>query len=96
MPTYEVAASARRDYEQLTREQRRRWRAALNEFVHDLRVGRFRPRLRVKRIQGHEGIWEMTWALDGRATFEYGRGIRSGDPHVIWRRIGTHDIFRQP
>jgi hypothetical protein len=38
----------------------------------------------------------MTWAADGRATFEYGQEIRPGEPHIIWRRIGTHDIFRQP
>jgi hypothetical protein len=38
----------------------------------------------------------MTWAADGRATFEYGQEMRRGDPHIIWRRIGTHDIFGQP
>jgi hypothetical protein len=38
----------------------------------------------------------MTWAADGRATFEYGQEIRPGEPHIIWRRIGTHDVFRQP
>lgn len=32
----------------------------------------------------------MTWAADGRATFEYGQEIRPGEPHIIWRRIGTH------
>jgi hypothetical protein len=96
VPTYEVSASARRDYQQLTREQRRQWRTALEQFVGDLRAGQFHPRLRVKRVQGHDGIWEMTWGPNGRATFEYGRPIRSGEPHIIWRRIGTHDIFRQP
>jgi hypothetical protein len=34
--------------------------------------------------------WEMTWAPDGRATLEYGTERRPGEPHVIWRRIGTH------
>jgi hypothetical protein len=41
-------------------------------------------------------VWELTWAPDGRATFEYGDPVRAGDPHIIWRRVGTHDIFRQP
>jgi len=37
----------------------------------------------------------MTWAPNGRATFQYGRSHGSG-PHVIWRRFGTHDIFGEP
>lgn len=96
MPTYMVAASARRDFEHLTPEQQRRFHAALREFIECLRMGRFNPGLRVKRVQGTLGVWEMTWAPDGRATFEYGSGIRLGEPHIIWRRIGSHDIFRQP
>ena len=38
----------------------------------------------------------MTWAADGRATFRYGEPRRPGEPHVIWRRVGTHDIFDNP
>ncbi len=34
----------------------------------------------------------MTWADDGRATFSYGKSDQPDDPHIIWRRIGTHDI----
>lgn len=30
-----------------------------------------------------------------RATFEYGDEIL-GEPHIVWRRIGTHDVFRRP
>ncbi len=37
----------------------------------------------------------MTWAPNGRATFEYGEEIR-GEPHVVCRRIGTHEAFRSP
>jgi hypothetical protein len=38
----------------------------------------------------------MTWAPDGRATFQYGEEVDRGRAHVIWRRIGTHAIFRRP
>src|SRR4051812_15750132 len=34
----------------------------------------------------------MTWAYDGRATFEYGDEVHGGQPHIIWRRVGTHAI----
>jgi len=68
----------------------------LSEFVVDLKAGRFRSGLRVKRVQATAGVWEMTWAPNGRATFEYGNERRAGEPHVIWRRVGTHDIFERP
>jgi hypothetical protein len=38
----------------------------------------------------------MTFAPNGRATWQYGLEIRPDEPHVIWRRIGTHEIFRNP
>lgn len=48
--------------------------------------------LRVKRVQGASGIWEMTWSWpDGRATFE---SIEiDGEPAIRWRRVGGHEIF---
>ena len=33
---------------------------------------------------------------DRRATFQYGDEVHTGQPHVIWRRVGTHAIFRRP
>ncbi|MFD6425369.1 hypothetical protein [Streptomyces sp. NPDC060198] len=36
---------------------------------------------------------EMRWAPDGRATWQYGDEVRAGEPHVIWRRVGGHEIF---
>jgi hypothetical protein len=32
----------------------------------------------------------------GRATFQFGPAVIEGEPHIIWRRIGTHDIFDRP
>lgn len=53
--------------------------------------------LRVKRIQGAPGVWEMTWNFsgpDGRATFEW---IEiDGQPAIRWRRAGDHGIFTRP
>ena len=71
--------------------------AAVAEMLEDLRsrVG-FRVSLRVKSVQGHPGVFEMTWANDGRATFSYGSEQRPGEAHIIWRRIGGHDILKNP
>ena len=47
-------------------------------------------------IQGAEGIYELTWAPDGRATFQYGRPVVGTDPHIVWPRIGTHRVIDKP
>lgn len=47
----------------------------------------------MKSVQGSSGLYELTWAADGRATFSYGKAVRAGETHVIWHRVGTHDIL---
>jgi len=98
MPTRRVLPSFRRDWQGLTPQQQRTFLAALRQFISDLKTPEkgFHPRLRVKRMQGHPGIWEMSWAPDGRATFEYGDEVHAGEAHIVWRRVGTHAIFRRP
>ncbi|MGH3505021.1 MAG: hypothetical protein ACRDQA_29630 [Nocardioidaceae bacterium] len=65
-------------------------------FVADLSTGQFRGGLRVKRVQGTADVYEMTFAPDGRATWQYGNEVNAGQPHVIWRRMGTHDVLCHP
>jgi hypothetical protein len=96
MPTRDVLASFWRDWGELTPEQRREFKKALQKLIADLRAGQFRVGLRVKRVQGTDGIFEMTWTKDGRATFQYGDELNPGEAHIVWRRIGTHDVFNAP
>jgi hypothetical protein len=96
MPTFAEIDRFRRDFAALSAAHQAAFRAAAAKFVADLPSGRFRPGLRVKGVQGAPGVFEMTWADDGRATFEYGSAVREGETHIIWRRIGTHDIFTRP
>ena len=85
------------DFDDLSPAQQAAFLEAVEQFVDDLKRRRgFRKGLRVKRIQGASGIFEMTWASDGRATFEYGERLIQDEPHVIWRRVGTHTVFKQP
>lgn len=64
-------------------------------MIVDLKAGRrFRAGLRVKGYQGLFGVFEMSWADDGRALFRYGTSPRPGDVHITWLRVGTHAIFR--
>lgn len=97
MPTFAWLTRFRTDFERLTPAQQAAFLVAVEQFVADLRLRRrFRRGLRVKGIQGAAAIYEMTWADDGRATFQYGDTVLEGEPHVIWRRVGTHQIFKQP
>lgn len=96
MPTWDQLQTFRQDLKSLTPAQRKAFKKAVTKFVADLRAAKFRKSLRVKKMSGHDDIWEMTWAPDGRATFQYGDEIQSGEQHIIWRRIGTHDIFDRP
>ena len=97
MPTFAWLARFRADFERLTPAQQAAFLVAVGQFVEDLRKdGQFRKGLRVKGIKGANGIFEMTWADDGRATFQYGDEVVEGQPHIMWRRIGTHGVFTQP
>ena len=97
MPTFGVTDRFKKDLSDLDFDERDRFERCVNDkFVPDLINGGFRAGLRVKIVQGTGFVYEMTWAPDGRATWQYGDDLHPGVPHVIWRRVGTHDIFRSP
>jgi hypothetical protein len=50
----------------------------------------------VHRIDAQRGVCSVSFGSDLRATFAYGEAKREGEPHIIWRRIGRHRIYRQP
>jgi mRNA-degrading endonuclease YafQ of YafQ-DinJ toxin-antitoxin module len=98
MPTFERLARFDREFRRMPREMQRAFLAMLPVFVGALKAKppEFPVALRVHRVQGVSGVWEITFAPDGRATFEYGKQVIDGEPHVIWRRIGTHDVLGEP
>jgi hypothetical protein len=97
MATFEYPPTFAKDVMLLDPDDKARFRRVVrDEFVPDLNKRRFRAGLRVKGVHGARGVYEMTWAPDGRATFQYGPEQIPGQPHVIWRRVGTHEVFRAP
>jgi hypothetical protein len=97
VPTYAWLGRFSADFKRLSPAQQAAFLIAVRQFVEDLQAGQgFRKGLRVKGIQGASGIYEMTWAGDGRATLEFAAEVTAGQAHVVWRRIGTHAIFTQP
>ena len=96
MPAYAWVLRFRRDSEALTPDQQAAFLVAVKKLVEDLGAGRqARKGLRVKGIKGASGIYEMTWAPDGRATFQFGPPIRGSEVHTIWRRVGAHAILNE-
>ena len=97
MPTFAWLARFGADFDALPAAHQAAFLAAVAQFVEDLAAGAaFRNGLRVKGVKGAPGIFELTWSADGRATFEYGDAVVVGQPHIIWRRVGTHTIFDRP
>ncbi|HKE52857.1 MAG TPA: hypothetical protein VKE25_15235 [Actinomycetes bacterium] len=97
MPTFEWVAAFAADLARLTSSERVAFERAVTQFVDDLRRGvGFQKGLRVKKVLSHQDIWELTWAPDGRATVQYGPEQRPDEPHIIWRRIGGHEILKRP
>ncbi|MEE1928814.1 hypothetical protein V1J52_11550 [Streptomyces sp. TRM 70351] len=97
MPTFETLPRFTADFQRLTPTQRWRFRrAVLDAFVPDLRTGLFRPGLRIKGVRCAPGLYELTWAPDGRATWSYGREVFAEARHIVWHRIAAHSILNRP
>lgn len=92
------------DWKALPREHRQLFRDALpafsracDEFVTEQGKYRWPASLRVSPLRSAPGIWEMTWSFtgpDGRATFQFVQ--ENSAMYVRWRRIGNHEVFKQP
>lgn len=100
---FDVEADFVADYRRLTSEERELFRRAIRLINEAYARRGDRPlplwpaSLRVRRMSNTPGVWELTWSFsgpDGRATF----ALIDVDGEVVlkWRRIGNHDIFRNP
>ena len=94
MPTHDETPEFMREYGALSEDDRRKFRAASAAVRADLPSRRFRPSLRVKSFRHRDGVFEMSWGQNRRALWTYGPEVIPGQPHIVWLRIGTHDIFR--
>jgi hypothetical protein len=100
---FETTLRFANDFKALRPEHRRAFQALMPAFNAACDHHRSNPaalwpkRLRVSQMRDAKGIWEMTWSFsgpDGRATFEF---IEIDDETLLrWRRIGDHDIYKEP
>jgi hypothetical protein len=101
---FQVTPAFEGDWARLSEPERATFRAVVRDEFHpacerrrDDPAAPWPKALRVRRVEGAPGIWEMTWSFagpDGRATFEWVE--IEGEPGVRWRRIGGHSIFGEP
>ncbi len=76
----------KKDFQRLPPDLQARAAKALELFAGNPR----HPSLQVKKMEGAPGIWELRISDNYRVTFQ-----RFPDG-VLLRRIGTHNILRQP
>lgn len=99
MPTHAQKPAFTRDLKRLNSAQAALFERRLHEFVADLldmergRSTWFRRTLRVKKVRGYSDVYEMSWASDGRATFALSGPLVEGKLHIVWLRIGGHEIL---
>lgn len=101
---WETTPAFNADLRRLSAEELKRFQKVVHEaFVPaaERRVANpsagWPKKLRVRQVVGAPGIWEFTWSFagpDGRATFEW-TTIRD-EQAIRWRRVGGHEIFRDP
>lgn len=75
-----------KDYAALPDELRRRTEKAISGLLKNP----YHPSLRIKKMEGREGIWEHRISDSYRLTFQI-----SGDTYIL-RRVGTHDVLKKP
>lgn len=79
-------APFKKDYKHLPSDVRERTNQTLRRFASDSR----HPSLHVKKMESVSDIWEMRVSDNYRITFQF---VQEG---VLLRRVGTHNVLRQP
>ncbi|MBI2918858.1 MAG: hypothetical protein HYY01_12820 [Chloroflexi bacterium] len=74
------------DYERLSEQAKRR----VDKQLHLLLSNPGHPSLRLKRMQGTEDVWEVRVTGGYRLTLQI-----VGDTFLL-RRVGGHDVLREP
>ncbi len=76
----------KKDFKHLPVEIQERVGKTLERFMSDAR----HPSLHMKKMEGAPDIWELRVSDNYRITFQF---VQEG---VLLRRVGTHNVLRQP
>lgn len=83
-------------YSALPTDIKEQARLAFRRFQDGAEQPPFHPSLRIRKMQGHPGIWEGHVTLQYVFTFHIERDPESEEIIYVFRNIGTHDIYRRP
>ena len=83
-------------YAQLPIQVKQRARQAFLLFQAGAQRPPFHPSLRIRKMQGHPGIWEGHVTREFVFTFHIEQDPDIGETVYVFRNIGTHEIYRKP
>src|SRR5206468_1307424 len=89
-------AQFKRDYRNLTKEQRERFRAAARRVIAPLSTtppGEPTQMPLVRDLEGHPGFFELYVDRNTRGVYTFGPAVRHGQPHIVWCRIGGEEAL---
>ncbi len=85
-----------RAYARLPADVKERARRAFLLFQKGARNPPFHPSLRIRKMQGHPGIWEGHITREIVFTFHVEKDPDADETVYVFRNIGTHAIYRKP
>jgi hypothetical protein len=83
-------------YAQLPEDIKDKAREAFQLFQSGVDNPPFHPSLRIRKMEGHTNIWEGHITLQYVFTFHVEEDLETGERIFVFRKIGTHGIYRNP
>ena len=84
--------SFKEDFDKLPDHIKQQTRDKFRLFMSDSN----HPSLRIKKMKGHGEIWEGHISMQYVFTFMWATDEQTGEPVAVFRRIGSHDIYKKP
>jgi len=92
---YRVTRHFRKCFEQLPTDIRDQAKKSFKLFKEQP-FHPYHPSLRIKPMKGHSDIWEGHITLGYVFTFHREEDDETGEITFVFRKIGHHDIYRNP
>jgi hypothetical protein len=85
-----------KSYAELPAQVKERARRAFRLFQEGVDDPPFHPSLRIRKMMGHDNIWEGHITRQYVFTFQIESNPETQERIFIFRNIGPHDIYRNP
>jgi hypothetical protein len=85
-----------KSYATLPEPIKQRARRAFRLFQEGVDNPPFHRSLRIRKMVGHDNIWEGHITMQYVFTFHIEVDPKTQEPIYVFRNIGTHDIYRSP